>query len=261
MIYSLSLFANIAKSSFRLLLVFSLSLAFLASGVASAEPEVKKVDEAVQKALDATPDVEKGRRLYFNCAVCHTPEGWGSPSGHFPQIAGQHQSVILKQLADIHKGNRDNPTMMPFARPLFAKGTQALADISAYIEQLPMVPNNSIGFGMRLEEGKKLYNENCKKCHGENGEGDAKEFYPRIHGQHFKYLLRQLQWVKIGKRRNADEKMVEQFKIFSHSDLAAIADYVSRLATDKELLADHLDWRNPDFRTGFRTAPKAKQEQ
>jgi len=29
---------------------------------------------------------------------------------------------------------------------------------------------------------------------------------------------------------------------------------------DKKLLADHLDWRNPDFRSGFMTAPKAQDD-
>lgn len=260
MIYSSFSIDNKVKSLFHSLLIFGFSLALLAPEISHAEVEVKIVDEAVQKALSATPDLEKGRRLYYNCAICHTPEGWGTPSGYYPQIAGQHQSVILKQLADIHKGNRDNPTMMPFTDPLFSKGIQALADVSAYIEQLPMVPNNSVGIGMRLEKGKKLYDDNCKECHGDNGEGDAKEFYPRIHGQHFKYLLRQMRWIKMGKRRNADEKMVEQFEIFSSSDLSLMADYVSRLKPEKELLADHLDWRNPDFRSGFRTVPRAKQE-
>lgn len=247
---------NKTKPKLRLFLLFSLSLTFLVSGIASAEQKV--VDKVVLQALQATPDVEKGRSLYHNCALCHTPEGWGSAAGKYPQIAGQHQSVIIKQLADIHKGNRDNPTMMPFTGPIFVKGWQALADISAYIEQLMMVPNNSIGTGMRLEKGKDLYDEYCKNCHGANGEGDAKEFYPRIQGQHFRYLLRQMQWVKMGRRRNADPKMVEQFQIFSQSDLAAIADYVSRIKPDKEMLADHMDWTNPDFRSGFKATPRSR---
>ena len=238
-------------------MAIGMSLALLASAAAYAEP--KKVDEFVEIALQAEPDLQKGRMLYYNCAICHTPEGWGSPNGRFPQIAGQHQSVILKQLADIQKGNRDNPTMIPFTGPLFYLGPQALADLSAYIEQMPMVPNNSIGSGLRLEEGKKLYNKECKECHGENGEGDAKEFYPRIHGQHFEYVLRQMEWVKLGKRRNADEEMVKQFEKFSQDDLEVIADYVSRLQPDKGLLADHLDQKNPDFRPDFVTAPNTQQ--
>ncbi|MDM8547338.1 c-type cytochrome [Candidatus Venteria ishoeyi] len=224
---------------------------------AESEAESDKIDNLVNEALNGTPDLEKGKALYRNCAACHTPEGWGSPSGRFPQIAGQHQTVLLKQLADIRMGNRDNPTMIPFTNSLFARGTQALTDISAYITQLPMVPHNSIGRGMRLEEGKQLYADNCKKCHGDNGEGEAEKFYPRIHGQHFDYVLRQLQWIKEGRRRNADKKMTKQIKKFSYDQLFIIADYVSRLRPDKSLVAETHDWRNPDFRPGFMTAPRA----
>lgn len=257
MVYSLFKITNNVTSRFQFLLAIGTSLALLATGTANAES--KKIDEIVQKALQAEPDLQKGKMLYHNCAVCHTPEGWGSATGRFPQIAGQHQSVILKQLSDIQKGNRDNPTMIPFTDPVFAQGPQVLADLSAYIEQLPMVPNNSIGTGRQLEEGKKLYNNECKKCHGDQGEGDAKEFYPRIQGQHFQYVLRQMEWIKLGKRRNADKKMVEQFEHFSQDDLEAIADYVSRLTPDKGMLADHLDQKNPDFRPDFVTAPKTQQ--
>ncbi len=257
--YSLISIAKNAGPHLVRSVMFGLGLLLLFPDAATAESR-KVVDEVVKQALEATPDLKKGRQLYYNCALCHTPEGWGSPAGNYPQIAGQHQSVIIKQLADIHKGNRDNPTMMPFTNPLFEKGPQALADVSAYIEQLPMVPNNSIGTGMRLQKGEALYKKHCKTCHGENGEGKAEDFYPRIHGQHFSYLLRQLQWIKMGKRRNADPDMVQEFKKFSQRDLAALADYVSRLKPDKKMLADHVDWRNPDFRRGFRTAPRPDRE-
>ena len=69
------------------------------------------------KALSLQPDLENGRKLYLTCAVCHGPEGWGSPDGYYPQIAGQIDSVIIKQLADIRSRNRDNPTMYPFSKP------------------------------------------------------------------------------------------------------------------------------------------------
>ncbi|MEN8213159.1 MAG: c-type cytochrome [Pseudomonadota bacterium] len=240
-------------------MAIGVSLALPVSLTVKAEPP--KVDEIVAQSLQAEPDLQNGKMLYHNCAICHTPEGWGSATGRYPQIAGQHQSVILKQLADIQKGNRDNPTMMPFTNPIFILGPQALADLSAYIEKLPMLPNNSVGTGRELEEGEKLYNKECKECHGANGEGDAKEFYPRIHGQHYQYVLRQMQWIKMGKRRNGDEKMIEQFENFSHNDLEDIADYVSRLRPDKEILARNPDHKNPDFRPGFVTAPKVQDNQ
>ena len=53
----------------------------------------------------------------------------------------------------------------------------------------------------------------CVKCHGETGMGDVEKFYPRINGQHFKYMLRQFEWIRDGKRRNANPEMVEQIKL------------------------------------------------
>lgn len=249
----------LARSCTLALLMLPASSGLFATETAD-EKQPKVTDEVILKALELKPDINKGKALYFNCALCHTPEGWGSPGGRYPQIAGQHKNVILKQMADIHAGNRDNPTMYPFAMSAFSHGEQGLSDLASYITQLPMVPNNSVGPGMNLDQGKKLYADNCVKCHGENGEGDAAEFYPRIQGQHFQYLLRQMRWIKIGKRRNADEKMVKQIHEFTERDLVSLADYTSRLQPDKSLLADHMDWRNPDFRSGFRTAPKAQSE-
>ncbi len=47
------------------------------------------------------------------------------------------------------------------------------------------------------------------------GEGDNEKFYPRIQGQHYEYLLRQYNWIKEGKRRNANPDMVKQIQNFT----------------------------------------------
>ncbi|MCK4709726.1 MAG: c-type cytochrome [Gammaproteobacteria bacterium] len=214
------------------------------------------LDETIQQAISATPNLEKGKAIYRNCAVCHSPEGWGTLSGHYPQIAGQHKSVIIKQLEDIQLGNRDNPTMRPFTNPVIELGSQAVADVAAYISQLPMTPKNYVGFGVQLDRGKALYDKNCKQCHKTNGEGKPEKFYPRIQGQNYKYLQRQLLWIKTGKRRNADIKMVKQLRDFSLRDIDLVADYASRLRPDKSLVAKSIFWKNPDFRAGFRAAPR-----
>lgn len=241
-------------------LLSGITLSLILSSYAFASTPNEASKDEIETALTLEANSEKGKTIFRNCALCHSPEGWGNPIGRFPQLAGQHPNVIIKQLADIRAKNRDNPTMYPFTQSAYLKGAQGMADVAAYIATLPMVPNNALGKGDDLDKGEKLYKDNCVKCHGENGEGDNKEYYPRIQGQHYQYLLRQMQWIKSGKRRNADEKMTKQIHSFTEADLAAVADYTSRLKPNEKLIADHKDWRNPDFNKNFITAPQVQKE-
>lgn len=213
-------------------------------GVFATPSEV--AEREAEEALAKTPDLENGRKVFMVCTVCHTPEGWGGNDGMYPQIAGQLSSVVIKQLSDIRARNRDNPTMRPFTSPRLLGGTQEIADVAAYIEQLPMNPQNGLGPGVDLEYGEKLYKENCVDCHGDRGQGDAKEHIPLIMGQHYRYLMRQFEWIRIGKRRNADPKMVKQIRRFTLRDVSAVMDFVSRLQAEKQKLAEP-GWQNPDF--------------
>lgn len=208
-------------------------------------PQDAAMDE-YERALELTPNLENGKRVYKICAVCHAPEGWGMESGAYPQVAGQHNTVIIKQLADIRARNRDNPTMRPFTTSSLLGGVQEIADVAAYISQLPMTLRNGKGPGNDLALGKQLYEENCTECHGDRGEGNSEDHIPAIYGQHYRYLVRQFEWIKTGRRRNADEKMVKQVRGFRHRDVLAVMDYVSRLQPPAEKQAQ-VGWLNPDF--------------
>jgi cytochrome c553 len=213
------------------------------AAVFAAEPDAAARE--IEKALDLTPNLDRGRRAYLVCAVCHMPEGWGREDGDYPQIAGQHYSVIIKQLADIRARNRDTPTMLPFAM-LENLSLQEMADVSAYISRLPMTPDNGVGPGTNLARGEALYGEYCAECHGDRGEGIAEKHMPRIQGQHYRYLVRQFEWIRDGKRRNGDEEMAQQARELSRADVEAVMDYVSRLRPAQGMVAPS-GWRNPDF--------------
>ncbi len=233
----------------RLLLGIAISLISITFSTASLA-WLEKGGER-DEALKLKPDLENGIDVYEVCAACHLTEGWGTKDGTFPQLAGQLKGVLIKQLADIREGNRDNPTMYPFALPASIGDAQALADVVAYIEKLPMNPDNGKGpwdkGAPEFAQGKKLYEDNCVKCHGKQGEGDLKKFYPLIQGQHYNYMLRQFEWIRDGKRRNANPDMVEQIKGFTEKDMQMVINYVSRIPVPKEKLAPSKDWINPDF--------------
>ncbi len=199
------------------------------------------------KAMLLTPNRENGIEVYEVCSACHKLEGWGETSGTFPMLAGQHRTVLIKQLADIRALNRDNPTMYPFALPESIGDEQAIADVTAYIATLPMNPEPGVGPGTGIEKGAKLYKDNCTQCHGDNGEGNADKFYPRIQGQHYAYMLRQFEWIRDKKRRNANPDMVKQIQGFSDEDMVNVIDYVSRQKPPKDMLAPSKDWQNPDY--------------
>ena len=218
-----------------------------------------EISKEQQEALKLTPDIENGKKVYKKCAICHGSEAWGTPHGHYPQLAGQHKNVVIKQLADIRAGNRDNPTMYPFSTAESMGNTQCIADVAAYIEKLPMNPRNEIGFGHDLIKGKQIYTENCVKCHGQNGEGSNEEFYPRLQGQSYHYMLRQMRWIQRGKRRNVDKTMVQQIHDFTGRDITAVIDYCSRLKPNEKLLAKP-DWKNPDFNRSYRSASQYRQQ-
>ncbi len=232
-------------------LAVAMGLAISGISLAGAPAAWNKAGGEKDKAMTLKPDLENGLDVYEVCSACHMPEGWGMKEGTFPQLAGQHRTVLIKQLADIRALNRDNPTMYPFALPESIGDEQAIADVTAYIEKLPMNPDNGKGDWAEgtpeFEQGKQLYDKNCTQCHGKNGEGDENKFYPKIAGQHYKYMLRQFEWIRDGKRRNANPDMVKQINGFSDKDMAMVINYTSRIPVPKEDLAPSKDWLNPDF--------------
>ncbi len=236
-----------------LLQVGALSAGLAMTTVAFSEKTVEWNAEGGEKtkAMTLTPDRENGIEVYEVCSACHLLEGWGRKDGTFPQLAGQSREVLVKQLADIRALNRDNPTMYPFALPESIGDEQALADVTAYIAKLPMNPDNGKGPWPKdtaeFIHGETLYKENCVRCHGDHGEGIAEKFYPRIEGQHYSYMLRQFEWIRDGKRRNANPEMVEQIKGFSDKDMKMVINWVSRVPVDPSDLAPSADWQNPDY--------------
>ena len=205
----------------------------------------------VEYAMTLTPDINNGKKIYKTCAFCPTDSGWGmmpgigsfTGSGRYPQLAGQHQSVLIKQLSDIRNLNRDNPVMYPFTLSKYIGGPQDIADVTSYITTLPINSSNQYGSGANLTQGEEIYKDNCSRCHGESGEGDAENFYPRLADQHYQYMLRQFIWIKDGKRRNANDKMVEQIQKFSYREMQAVIDYSSRLDGKAKIenLAESID--------------------
>ncbi|WP_374344074.1 cytochrome c [Azonexus sp.] len=225
------------KASLLLIGLMSAGIAFAGppaphkGGIESKDYKWNAQEGEKIEALKLKGDKKRGEEAYEVCGACHLPSGAGRSDGTFPQLAGQHTTVLIKQMADIRAGLRDNPTMYPFAATL--TDPQELADVSAYIESLCIPVDHGKYEGadaaMQIAKGKDLYEKQCLECHGKNGEGDKAKFYPVIAGQHYKYLLRQMTEIRDGHRRNANPDMVKVIKPYTNDQLVAISAYQSSL--------------------------------
>ncbi len=203
----------------------------LVAGVASALAQDREAGlgdpDELAAALALPGDPVRGRRAYEACASCHLPSGAGRPDGTFPQLAGQHRAVLVKQLVDIRSGRRANPVMAPYARALL--DAQEIADVAAYVATLPLPGDQGLGEGGDLARGGLLYGRDCARCHGASGEGDSARIVPALRGQHYAYLLRQVRSISSGLRGNAHPEMASLVAEYSDAELRAVVDYAARL--------------------------------
>ena len=77
-------------------------------------------------------DVAAGKAKAAMCAACHGANGI-SAIPMYPNLAGQKEQYLLKQLKDFKSGTRKDPVMAPMAMPL---SDADMANLSAYYASL-----------------------------------------------------------------------------------------------------------------------------
>jgi len=184
------------------------------------------------RALALQGDARKGEDTFVICQGCHRVGALGRADGSYPRLAGQHISVLIKQMTDVRSGQRSNPKMLPFADHQ-AITVQEVADIAVFLQGLPVPPTQGQGPGNHLERGRQLYGKDCASCHGPQGQGDAAKFYPRISGQHYRYLQRETILIREGKRHNANPDMIKVIAPYTDEDIGVVTDFISRLPVER----------------------------
>jgi len=213
-----------AAFAFRAVVLLLPAVAF---GVSVAQQELAA-------ARRSKPDPTRGAELYDTCAACHGPDGAGTRDGQVPRIAGQHASVLMKQLVDFRHDRRWDPRMEHFSDSHHLADAEAIADVAAYISRLGGgYANNGRGNGEQLERGAESYARLCTRCHGASGDGKANRAIPRIAGQQYEYLRRQIYDAVDGRRPNFSRAHIRLFARLDYDDIQAVADYVSRLGTEE----------------------------
>lgn len=206
----------------KLLLLLIAAMPIVTNAATSARSDL-------QRATHAKPDIEHGSKLFAACASCHGTQGGGQENGNTPRIAGQHYPVLLKQLVDFRHGKRWDFRMEEQADEHHLQTPQDIADVAAYINQLDSGGARGIGDGEHASDGALIFGSRCAACHGPSGEGDAKEAVPRLGGQHYSYLVRQMYDAVDSRRPTMQKVHPREIKPLDFEQVRAVADYLARI--------------------------------
>jgi cytochrome c553 len=158
------------------------------------------------------------------CAACHGPNG-NSTQPQYPILAGQTARYLYLQLRDFQEGRRADPQMTPMAAGLSRDEMRALADWFA--AQKP-APQSFKVDAAKARLGKAKADETlCTMCHlgGFAGQNEI----PRVSGQHYDYIVKQLSDFKARKRTNDAGNMTSVASTLSDEDIRNLAQYVTGL--------------------------------
>jgi cytochrome c553 len=187
-------------------------------------------DQEFLEVMQATPDPERGARYFAICATCHGEKGGGTANGEFPRIGGQHYAVLARQLVAFRHGQRWDIRMENFADRHRLPDARAIADVADYVSRLEDPSPAGVGAGELVAQGARVYFRLCESCHGASGQGDAERLVPKIGGQHYEYLRRQIYDAVDGRRPGFPASHVRLLARLEHDDIAGVADYLSRIA-------------------------------
>lgn len=198
-----------------------------------AASPAERAKELMAKALALPANANAGGQAFAkNCAGCHGNSAFGVDDALIPALAGQRERYLLTQLIDFAELNRDAVEMHRASASLGIAPEQQWRNIAAYLARLPPNTRPQTGDGKGLDVGSGIYRDSCASCHGEEGRGDDSVGAPSLVGQHYSYLLRQIRGMASGHRfTNVDFDLALMLDNLSAADMAAVADYISRLGT------------------------------
>jgi cytochrome c553 len=180
----------------------------------------------------AAGDAAAGKAASATCAGCHGPDG-NSANPEWPKLAGQGAPYLVKQLHNFKDGDRKNATMAPMAMGL---SDQDMENLAAYFSDQTM--SQGAAEKSLVELGEKIYRGGnaasgvaaCIGCHGPTGAGNPAAKFPRLAGQHAKYVENQLHAFKSGERNNDAGKMMRNIAArMTDKEIQAVASYVQGL--------------------------------
>jgi cytochrome c553 len=169
-------------------------------------------------------DVEAGRKKAEPCFACHGANGRSTLSA-FPIIAGLSMRYIYLQLKDFKDGRRRDPSMDLLVANLTRED---MLDLGAFFAAQKQGDNGFKSNPEKAARGKAKADETlCSMCH--LGELAGQNEIPRVAGQHYDYIVKQLKDFKAMRRTNDAGNMTSVSKTLSDEDIDNLGHYAAGL--------------------------------
>ncbi|MFZ2652422.1 MAG: c-type cytochrome [Burkholderiaceae bacterium] len=158
------------------------------------------------------------------CAACHGPGG-NAVIAVYPSLAGQNARYLYLQLRDFQEGRRSEPLMSAIVAGLSRDEMRELAD---YFSKQKL---RSLNFKVDPDKAKlgklKADETLCTMCHmgGFAGQNEI----PRVAGQNYDYIVKQLTDFKARKRTNDAGNMTSVANTLNERDIENLAHYLTGL--------------------------------
>ena len=176
---------------------------------------------AASAAVGAAPNAEM---LSNACAGCHGTKG-ASAGPSMPSLAGQNKVAFVEAMKHFKSGERPSTVMGRLAKGYSDEEFEAMAEFFA--KQKPYRPVQKEVDKKLVAEGKKVYDQACKRCHIENGK-EFEENQPVVAGQWLKYLQIQTAAFQDGSRK-ISEKKKEKVEKLTPAQWEAMAHYYASI--------------------------------
>ena len=155
------------------------------------------------------------------CMACHGEQGRATLAG-MPVLAGQTARYMNLQLRDFQAGRRSNPLMTPIVTDMSRDDMRELSDYFA--KQKPLSQSFAAD-PAKARLGKVKADETlCTMCHlgGFAGQNEV----PRVAGQNFDYIVKQLTDFKSKQRTNDAGTMTSVAGTLTAQDIENLAHYI-----------------------------------
>ncbi|WP_040486888.1 c-type cytochrome [Idiomarina sp. A28L] len=184
-------------------------------------------------------DAEAGQEKSVTCAACHGQTG-NSPTGDFPNIAGQGYKYLVKQLMDYRTGVESNGERgrynMLMAGQVANLSDQDMHDLAAFYStqehDIGSVDEDIVAEAQRLFLGGDTDRgiTACAACHGPGGAGMGLAAFPMLSGQHAQYTKAQLEMFRSGDRANDPNAMMRDIATrLTDRDIEILSQYINGL--------------------------------